>query len=136
METPIEVLKVDELRVLRVIRIEGPDWNHFTGYIHYKRILTPEYSAATIDLLDELIFNALKNLYSNSSRYYNVNIFFKGEYEDYLKTIRGATTLEFTIRLSPEIRVANVWKLTGQRFTEYLPKFKCELYLDPDSDKN
>ncbi|HMV08131.1 MAG TPA: hypothetical protein PK325_01110 [Cyclobacteriaceae bacterium] len=129
MEIPIQFLDLDRLRVLRVIRIDGPDWNSFTGYIHYRRHFTKDYNCKTLDLLDDLIFEGVKQMYKSSTRYIDKDILFKGEYEDYLRIIQGGKMIELTLKLTPQIPHDKIWDLVGREFTEYHLTFPFNLQL-------
>jgi len=134
MEFPAIVLDEKELRVLKVIRVEGPTWNRFIGYISYKRFLTKEYNSDTSDYLDDLILNAITNIYENTSLIFNKNIIFKGQYKDIMKGFSGNQNTNFTIRFTPDFSTQDIWKLVGKEFFEYKPKFKFNLSIAPQSN--
>jgi len=135
MKSPFQLLPNEKFRVLKVIRVDGPEWNKFTGFISYKRFLTPEYQSLTPDYVDDLIFETIKNIYPNPYLYVNKDILFEGEYEDILKSYQGGTSIDFTIRFSPTIPYEMAAKLVGQEFFEYFPKFKFNLFLNPGNEK-
>jgi hypothetical protein len=135
MKTPIKLLSERAFRVLRVIRVDGPEWNRFTGFISYQRELTHNYQSGTPDYVDELIFETIKHIYPDAFLYVNKNILFDGEFDDILKSFQGGTSIDFTIRFSPSIPYELVTNLVGQEFFEYYPKFKFNLFLNPDSEK-
>jgi hypothetical protein len=109
--------------------VDGPGWNPFTGYIHYKRHFTKEYNFGTFDLLDDLIFEAVRQMYNNSMRYIDKDILFKGEYDDYLKIIKGGTSMKLILRLTPQIPHDKIWELAGREFKEYHLSFQFEILL-------
>ena len=129
METLIQFLDIDKFKVLRVVRVDGPDWNPFTGYVHYKRQFTKEYNSKTFDLLDNLIFDGIKQMYKNSVRYIDKDILFKGEYEDYLKIIKGGKSTKLTLRLTPQIPHDRIWDLVDKELKEYHLPLQFEILL-------
>jgi hypothetical protein len=135
MQTPIQLLNLNDLRVLKVIKVLGPDWNRFTGYLHYKRYLTKEYNSETTDILDELILAAIKDLFPDSRLWLNKNILFKGEYEDILERVKGGSSIELTIRFIPQIPYDKIHELYGKDLSEYYERFKLNLMLGADSEK-
>lgn len=134
MEIPIRLLQKENFRVLKIIKVEGNEWNHFIGYIFYKRVFTKDYSSQTPDYIDELIFSAISKIYSTASLHLNKDILFESEYEDLMKRYSGNTNKDFTIRFTPDFSKQNIWKLVGKEFTEYHPKFKFNLFLYPQNN--
>lgn len=56
MTTPIQLLPQDEFNVFKIIRIEGPEWNQFTGHLINLRTFNPKtYDSKKGDPLDEKI---------------------------------------------------------------------------------
>lgn len=135
METLIQFLSIEDFRVLKIIKIQGPEWNNFTGYIYYKRLLSKKYQSSTPDYIDDLIINSIKELYPGSTLVVNKDILFKGELEDILKGYTGGTSIDFTIRFTPQIPYEKVFSLVGRKFHEYIPKFKLNLFLNEGNEK-
>lgn len=76
----IEILPPEEFKVLKVIQIEGPQWNWFTGYIPYiRKFNSKEYNSEKDDIIDERLLLTLKQNYPNSFLRFSIDIFFKGQ---------------------------------------------------------
>ena len=135
MKTPITFLNPLAFRVLKVIRVDGPEWNRFTGFIAYIRRFTRDYQSEKKDYVDDLIFETIRQIYPTAYLYINKDILFEGEKEDLLKYYQGGTLIDFTIRFSPSIPFELVESLAGKEFFEYHPKFEFHLYLNPDDTK-
>jgi len=135
MQTPIQFLEINDFRVLKIIRIEGPEWNNFTGYFYYKRFFTKDYNSETNDLLDNLILKSIKELNPKSTLCVNKDVLFKGEFEDILKGYTGGTSIDLTIRFTPHIPFDRIYEIAGKELYEYFPKFKLNLFLSENNEK-
>ncbi|PBI88401.1 hypothetical protein BSF41_25290 [Flavobacterium sp. ACN2] len=104
MNTKIEWLPIDDWKVLKVIKIEdASNWNYFSGYVYYLRTITPEYNEKAPDFVDQLILNAILEVFPNSRTEFNRNILFKNQLKDTLYRFTGNEDLDFKITFVPYI---------------------------------
>lgn len=131
----IELIPSTEFKVLKIIRIEGPKYSPFAGYLPYLRNLTQEYNDKTNDSLDEVILNTIKQNLPDSYLTKSRNIVFKGELEDDLTAIEGGSKKNITIQFNPLIPTEDFAKLVGKTFHAYPVKFKARMLFSEGSDK-
>lgn len=132
----LEVLPAQDVKVLKVIQIEGPDWNRFSGYVAYTREFNPKvYDNIAGDILDERILSTICHYYPNSSLKYNIEIFFKGQLEDNLRMLEGGTRKKITIQLTPDIPYELMSSLVNQTFHAYPLEFEMKLLFGAKSEK-
>lgn len=116
----IELLPNNEFSVLKVIQIEGPESNWFMGYIPYLRTFNPKlYNTEKGDLLDENILSAIKETMPKSFLLFSEDIFFKGQLEERLKTLKSVYTFNMTIEFFPLISYEELLALGDRQFTTY-----------------
>lgn len=135
--TALKPLPVEEMKVFKVIRVVGPEWNWFTGYLPYTRTLSKSYDYKNGDLLDENLIAAIKKTYPNSSLVESRLIFLEGELEDRLKAIRGGSQKKFTVNFFPYIDYPyeRMFELMGKEFTSYLFDFILRLDISEKNEK-
>lgn len=132
----IKLLPVDELKVLKVIQIEGPEWNRFTGYLPYTRIFNPKvYDNKAGDILDEKILSVIQHYFPKSFLRYNIEILFKEQLEDNLKTLEGGSRKKVTIQFSPDIPYELLSKFSNRSFYAYPGEFEIRLLFNERSEK-
>ena len=133
----LKALSIDEMRVLKIIRVVGPDWNYFTGYLPYLRTLRKEYDINNGDYLDEHFIKTVKAAYPSSSLVESALLLFEGELEDRLNAIRGACTKDYSINFFPYINCPyeKLYELQSRIFTNYPTKFSLRLHIENNSDK-
>ncbi len=135
--TTIEFLPVDELKVLKVLQIVGPDWNKFTGYLPYLRTFNPKiYDHKNGDLLDQKILETMQHYFPNSRLRYNIEILFKGQLEDNLRTLEGGSRKKITLQFSPDIPYEMLGKLAGQSFYAYPWEFEIRLLFNDSKERS
>ena len=130
-------LPVDKMKVLKILRIVGPDWNWFTGYLPYLRTLSPTYDYKSGDLLDENLIEAIRKTYPASSLVENRLILFEGELEERLNAIRLGSQKKFTINFFPYIDYPyeRMNELVGKEFKAYLFDFSLRLNISDQNEK-
>lgn len=133
----IRPLPIKEIKIFKVIRIVGPEWNQFIGYLPYTRTISKSYDHKNGDLVDESLITTIKKAYSNSSLVENRLILFDGELEDRLKAIRGVSQKKITINFFPYINYPyeRICELMDRNFTSYLFDFTLRLDISEKSDK-
>lgn len=135
--TTIEILPVDELKVLKVIQIVGPDWNKFTGYLPYIRTFDPIiYDHKNSDLLDQKILEVIQLYFPDSRLQYNIEILFKGQLEDNLRTLEGGSRKKIILQFSPNIPYEMFGKLKGQSFYAYPWEFEIRLLFNDSKERS
>jgi hypothetical protein len=127
----LELLPIEEISILKIIRVEGPEWNKFVGYLPYKRTFYPGYDQVNGDIVDEKLLNAIKGYFPNSISQYKL-VLFKGELIEYLKTIRGNSSAKFTLKIWPEIPYEIVHTKAGQTFHIYGIDLKFRVLFKPN----
>ncbi|MFT3823923.1 MAG: hypothetical protein QM731_08380 [Chitinophagaceae bacterium] len=136
MTTPIQLLPHEEFKVLKIIRIDGPEWNWFTGHLPYLRTFDPKtYDSMKGDLLDERILSTIQQNYPQATLRYNNDILFKGELEDNLKWIEGGTRKDITIQFFPLIPYDIIAEFVGRDFFAYPFNFQLRLNLGSQNQK-
>ncbi len=134
--TTIEFLPTTDFKILKVIQIEGPEWNRFSGYLPYLRTFNPkQYDHKKGDILDEKILEALQHYFPNSFLRYNLEIVFKGQLEDNLNNIEGGSRKEITLQFSPDIPYELVPQLVGKTLYAYPWKFEIRLLFSENNDR-
>jgi hypothetical protein len=136
MNTPIHLLPPNEFKVLKIIRIDGPDWNWFTGHLPYIRKFDPKvYKSKEGDLLDKQILSAIQDIYPSSLLRYNNDILFTNELEDNLKAIEGGTRKEIIIQFFPLLPYENLDRFIGRQLYAYPISFHLRLNFARQNDK-
>lgn len=134
--TPIELLPMNEFSVLKVLQIEGPEWNWFTGYLPYLRNYNPNvYDSQKGDFLDEKILETVKETLPKSFLRYNEEILFKGQLENRLRTLEGGSRKNITIQFFPLIPFEQAPTMQGRLFTAYPINFDIRLLFREGSEK-
>lgn len=135
MTNPIQLLPAEEFKVLKIIRIDGPDWNRFTAHLPYIRTFNPEkYNSKKGDLLDEKILSSIKEIYPTSLLRYNIDILFKGELEDNLRYIERPTKKDIIIQFFPHIDYDQIRELEGREFSFYPLTFSLRIDISMDKE--
>lgn len=135
MQHPINLLEQKDLKVLKVIRIVGPYWNLFTGYVLYRRPFSKTYNSDTSDLLDIEILNAIKKQFPDSNLVINKEIFFEEEYESIKKMYSNGHTFDFTITFLPLVSHETLNELSKKRIYGYSQKFSISLMAGVNNEK-
>lgn len=136
MTTPIQLLPFEEFKVLKVIRIDGPEWNWFSGYLPYLRTFNPKtYDSKRGDLLDEKILSAIQENFPQAKVHYSNEILFKEELEDNLKRIEGGTRKDITFQFFPLIPYDNIAEFVGREFFAYPFIFQLRINLGTSNQK-
>lgn len=125
----IEFLDPTEFKVLKVIQIEGPKHNWFTGHLAYLRDFTGAdgYNHQTNDLLDQKILDVVKQSLPDSFLRYSIDILFKGELEDNLNGIRGGSEKGITIQFNPLLPFESDSQFVRKQFYAYRINFNIRL---------
>lgn len=136
MTTPIQLLPPEEFKVLKIIRIDGPEWNWFSGQLPYLRTFNPKmYDSKKGDLLDEKILLAIQQNYPHATLRLSNDILFKGELEDNLKGIEGSTRKDITIQFSPLIPYDNIAEFVDRELFAYPFNFQLRLNIGSSIQK-
>lgn len=134
--TTLEFLPMNEFSVLKVIQIEVPDWNWFTGYLPYLRTFnTKIYDSKKGDFLDEKILETDKQNLPKSFLRFSEEILFKGQLEDRLRTLEGGSRKNVTIQFFPLIPHEQVSTMLGRQFSVYPVRFDMRLLFKEGSEK-
>jgi hypothetical protein len=133
----LKVLPIEEIKILKVIRVIGPDWNNFTGHLPYTRTLSKTYDYKAGDLLDQNLLESIKKTYPNSLLVENRIILIEGELEERLRYIRGGSEKTFTINFFPyvDLPYERMHELLGKTMTSYLVDLKLRLDISEQNPK-
>jgi len=132
----IELLPPKEFKVLKVIQIEGHEWNWFTGYLPYLRTFNPKkYNSIKGDVIDEKLFSVIQQAFPKSFLRYNVNILFKNQLKEFIENIEGGSRKNITVQFFPLIPYQNVHTLVGKEFTAYALNFGLRLLFNKSEMK-
>lgn len=132
----IEFLPAEEFRILKVIQIVGPEWNRFTGYLPYLRTFNPQkYNHDKGDILDEKILEAMQHYFPKSFLRYNIQVLFKGQLDDNLKTLEGGSRKEITLQFSPDIPYDLLPKFANITFYAYPWEFQIRLLFGESNER-
>lgn len=124
---PIKLLNINDRKYLRIIQIEGPEWNKFTGYLPYSR----DISVGENDFLDDELLNSLKTLFPNSFLRSNSILFYENQLQQNLNTIIGGTDKNIEIQFSPKLDFNNITPAIASRtFYAYPRNFNIRLLLN------
>lgn len=138
MNTKIEWLPIEDWKVLKVIKVEdSSNWNYFSGYVYYLRTITPEYDEKTPDFIDQLILNAILEVFPTSRLEFNRNILFKDQLKDTLVRFNGNEDLNFKITFVPYIpnnKIDQIRRMEIYVYTFEMNFFRTSLN-DPDKIK-
>jgi len=135
MQHPINLFEQKDLKVLKVIRIVGPYWNLFTGFILYSRPFSKTYNSDTSDLLDIEILNAIKKQFPDSNLVINKEIFFVEEYESIKKMYSNGHAFDFTITFLPQVSHGTLNELLEKKIYGYSQKFPIRLMFHANNEK-
>lgn len=134
--TTIEFLPMNEFSVLKVIQIEGPEWNWFTGYLPYLRTFNHKvYDSQKGDYLDEKILETVKQTLPKSFLRFSEEILFKGQLDDRLRTLEGGSRKNVTIQFFPLIPYEQAPTILGRQFAAYPIGFDMRLLFKEGSEK-
>lgn len=132
--------RVEDVRILRILRIAGPDWNRFTAYLPYTRSFERErfdnntgYDRG--DVLDETLLAVIKQAYPRTDLYRNKLLLFKGDLENELQAIRGGVDKPSTIRLHPLFSYTDIRELLGRTFPVRETELTLRVHLAPGHEK-
>ncbi|MBS3915832.1 MAG: hypothetical protein KG003_15155 [Bacteroidetes bacterium] len=132
----IEILPESDFSVLKVIQVEGPKWNWFTGYLPYLRVFNPKvYDSHKGDFLDEKIFEIVKQTLPNSFLRFSEEILFQGQLDDRLRTLEGGSRKSVTIQFFPLIPHELVPTMINRQFLAYPMGFDMRLLFKEGSEK-
>lgn len=132
----IEFLPMEEFQVLKVIKIEGPEWNRFSGYLPYTRIFNPKkYDDKKGDILDEKILSSVQHYFPNSYLRYNIEILFKGQLDDNLQILEGGSRKKITIQFTPDVPYDRLPALASRTYYAYPREFEMRLLFGEKSEK-
>lgn len=135
--TEIEFLSPEEFKVLKVIQIVGPDWNKFTGYLPYLRTFnTKVYDHKNGDIVDNKILEVLQNYFPKSFLRYNIEVLFKGQLENNLKTLEGGSRKKITLQFTPDVSYDLLPKLVGRTFHAYPWEFEIRLLFNENNERS
>jgi hypothetical protein len=135
--TTLKVLPMEEIKILKVIRVIGPNWNQFTGHLPYTRTLSKTYDYKNGDLLDANLLESIQKTYPNSTLVENRIILIEGELEERLKYIRGGSQKKFTINFFPyvDLPYERIHEMLGQEITSYLVDLTLRLNISEQNEK-
>lgn len=134
--TTMELLPMNEFYVLKIIQIEGPEWNWFTGYLPYLRVFYPKvYDSQNGDFLDEKILETVKQTLPKSYLRFSEKILFKGQLDDRLRTLEGGSRKIVTIQFFPLIPYEQAPTMLGRQFTAYPVNFDMRLLFNEGNEK-
>jgi hypothetical protein len=128
----LELLPLNEFKLLKVIQVVGPEWNLFKGYLPYIRSYDPNNFEG--DLLDEKILESLQQTLPQTKIVNTYKILFKGQLEEIKNTLKGACTKEICIELFPFIPFEIASQFEGKTFTGYSLNLSIMLHWARNSD--
>lgn len=138
--THIELLPEVEYRILKVIRVEGSDWNPFTAYLPYTRAFDPakydrDKGYDKGDELDAALLSVVQELYPRSILRYNQTILFKGELERGLNAIRGGVTKPVAVTFLPLIPYDELRYYAGKSLPSGQLDLTLRIHLGPKNER-
>ncbi len=135
MKYPINILDKNDFKVIKVIKVIGPYWNLFTGYIIYCRPFTNSYNSETTDLLDVEILNGLKMQFPDSKLILSKSILFKGEFENIKRVYSCGHKIDFTINFMPSITQEMLNEISGKELHSYSLELAMYLMIGSSDEK-
>ena len=135
--TTLKVLQVEEIKILKIIRVIGPNWNRFIGHLPYTRTLSNTYDYKKGDLLDESLLESIKKTYPDSVLVENRIIFIEGELEERLRCIRGGSQKKITVNFFPyvDLPYERMHEILGKQMKSYLVDLTLRLDLSEQNEK-
>lgn len=139
----IEVLPFDKVKVLKIIRIHGPDWNRFTAYLPYLRTFDRdkfdrEKGYDKGDTLDTELLFVVQQMHQGATLHRNSLILFTGQLEDELRRIRGGVDKPANVRFTPQVAYSNsddIYKLAGKSFPIREIELRMRVLLSSDNER-
>lgn len=136
MNHEIELLPKEEIKILKVFQIRGPEWHPFIGYFSYLRDFNPpEYNYVEGDILDKSILNTLQSIYPQTKLYLNYQVFFKGHMEYYLKFFRQGILKKIKIQFEPIIPYDQLHSFLGKNLRTHLLSFNLYIVMGYKKDE-
>ena len=125
-----KLLPEDKFRVLRIVKIIGPEWNYFTGYLPYlRKLITGRYDQNSEDVLDKSILNVLQANYPGSRIWLVEPIYFENFAESVVNNFRGGSAISFVLQFYPLIPFERRWEFENKTFSAYPISFQLRLQL-------
>lgn len=133
---PFKFLPQHQHLNLKVISIEGPEWNGFTGYLAYARSLEETYDYVKGDELDIELLEVIQKSFPNSILSENCRIMLEGELDEGLENLRYGTIKTYTIVFIPQIDIPyeELRFHIGRSFTGYRMDFKMRLQINETNE--
>lgn len=139
----IRVLPFNEVKILRIIRINGPEWNRFTAYLPYLRAFDRdrfdrEKGYDKGDSLDTELLSSIQQMHPGATLYRNSLILFTGQLEDELKRIQGGVDKSANIRFTPQVvynSSDDIYKLAGKTFPVREIVLRMRVLLSHDDER-
>ena len=133
----LKLLPESEFKNLKIIRIVGPEWNSFTGYLPYQRILNEEYDYKQGDELDKNLLETIQKSFPNSNLSENRLIILEGDLEERLERLKYGSDKKFTVNFFPfiDIPIEQLPMHRGRSFNHYLMDFKLRLMISTQNEK-
>lgn len=138
MNKELKILDRSDWRILKVIRVVGPEWNPFTANFAYKRTFTNFKNWKDADALDNAILEAVKKAYPNSYLAYNDLQFYNSQFEN-TNWLRFAAPKPITIIFRPDIELTedNLYDILDKTLKEYHVTFEWQVgYFQDDKRYN
>jgi len=124
-----------DFKVLKIIEMRAPKNSFFSGYLPYLRNYVPNsYTRETTDLIDEKILDVIKQSLPESFLRYSIDILFKGDLEENLRSIEGGSRKNITIQFNPLLPYSNLDQFVGKQFSAYPINFNARMLFSTDLD--
>lgn len=133
----LKILPKSEFKNLKIIRVVGPEWNSFTGYLPYERTLKNEYDYEQGDELDKNLLEAIQKSFPNSNLLENRLIILEGDLEEQLNRLKSGSEKKLTVNFFPfiDIPIDQLLMHRGRSFNHYLIDFKLRLMISTQNEK-
>lgn len=134
----LKILPIEQIKALKLLKVIGPEWNRFTGFLPYLRDLTVHYNYKQGDDLDAVILESLKKDYPDSYLASNELMLYEGQLDQCLSTIRGGSRKNLEITFMPSIDIeslSDITKIMTKTFTSYAIQLSLRLNMSEQNDK-
>jgi hypothetical protein len=128
-------LPADQWKIWKYIKVTGPEWNYFSGYIHYKRIPSETYSEGTSDYIDEKIMEAVKTIYPTSVLLVSKLVGTENQAQNYKASFKGGISKTLIIQFSPEVPFSDTLLAERRKYKGYILKLPFNIELSASSEK-
>lgn len=130
----IEFVGSDQVYAHKMIKVNGEEWNKFSGHIYYKRKISETYNSKA-DKLDEEILRAIKVIYPDARIVFDSVIIFKEQVRNMIFAHKGGTHIHYNILFVPKIDLDHAIANENKIYKARLLSLVFYLNLGPQSDK-